>query len=670
MSEVKENKEMTNEQAVELFNKLVAGQKDERKQCLEDRRFVCIAGGQYEGAVGEQFENRMKIEVNKLRVMMNKIISQYRNNRISVKYLPRDGSDRDASKINNLFRADFLDSGGEDALDNAFNEAMIGGIGAWRIRNEYENEYSFGDEDHQRIIVEPILDADQSVYFYGSSKQDKSDALGCFVLKTMTREDCKAELDEDPASWPNPIQTRFNDISTPDLVDICEHYVVETKNATAVYFENILKKRFAIDLDELKKDPAKLDEFEKIGTREVDRRKYKKRRVRKYIRSAAKLIKDCGYIAGSFIPVIVTYGNWSFIDGQERPCGHFRFSKDAQRVANAVRTMICEIAIKSPAEKPIFLPEQMVGHESLWQSDDLVDNKYLLVNPITDQMGNKVASGSVDKLLPPSIPPAVAALVQLSDQDVRDVVGVDLSSEKILSNVSGKAYDVLNQAKEMNADIYITNFAKAMKWYAKVYLSMAKEVYGQDKGRSIRGYNEENKPLKITMDDDFMSLLKEDLDVFVDVGPTSASAKAATAQSMSALAATTDDPEMKAIFSMIAALNSEGDIPADAREFIRKKLVALGVYQPNEKDLEEMEQQQQGPSSQDQLMAAMAEEATAKAAKARADTINSVADAELKSAKTAQTLTDIELSKQDQAAKVFNEIASKMGEIVQPPAQG
>ena len=50
-----------------------------------------------------------------------------------------------ASTCDGLYRADEEDSSAEEAYDNAFEEAVGGGLGAWRITSNYEDEYD--DED-------------------------------------------------------------------------------------------------------------------------------------------------------------------------------------------------------------------------------------------------------------------------------------------------------------------------------------------------------------------------------------------------------------------------------------------------------------------------------------------------------------------------------------------
>ena len=134
------------ETAKKQFDKAQCAVADERQQCLEDRRFYSIAGAQWEGKLGEQFENKPKFEVNKIHLAVIRIINEYRNNRIGVNFISKDGVSNDdlADTCAKLYRADEQDSGADEAYDNAFEEAVGGGFGAWRLRAEYEDE---DDED-------------------------------------------------------------------------------------------------------------------------------------------------------------------------------------------------------------------------------------------------------------------------------------------------------------------------------------------------------------------------------------------------------------------------------------------------------------------------------------------------------------------------------------------
>ena len=73
------------------FTRAQESQRDERRQCVEDRRFAVIPGAQWEGPLCKQFENKPRFEVNKVHLSLLRIVNEYRNNRISVNFISKDG---------------------------------------------------------------------------------------------------------------------------------------------------------------------------------------------------------------------------------------------------------------------------------------------------------------------------------------------------------------------------------------------------------------------------------------------------------------------------------------------------------------------------------------------------------------------------------------------------
>ena len=268
------------------FDNIQSALKEERLQCVQDRRFYSIAGAQWEGPLGEQFENKPKFEVNKIHLSVIRIINEYRNNRVTVDYQAKDGGeDKLADVCDGLYRADEMDSVANEAYDNAFEEAVGGGFGAWRLTAQYEDEED-DENEKQCIRIEPIYDADTSVFFdLNAKRQDKSDAKSCYVLYAMTPDQFKEEYDEDPASWPKDVNEYDFDWNTPDVVYVAEVYRIEEFKETVTIYEHLdgTEERFTkADFAE-QEDLA--DELMALGAEEVRTKRVKKKRVHKYIMS-------------------------------------------------------------------------------------------------------------------------------------------------------------------------------------------------------------------------------------------------------------------------------------------------------------------------------------------------------------------------------------------------
>jgi len=667
--------------ALRQFNDIQTALRDERLQCLQDRRFYSLCGAQWEGPLYDQYENKPKFEVNKIMLAVIRIVNEYRNNRITVDYVSKDGTENDklAEVCDGLYRADEQASVADEAYDNAFEEAVGGGIGAWRLRTVYEDEED-PENERQRIRFEPIFDADSSVFFeLNAKRQDKSDAKSAFVVTSMTRESYKEIYNDDPTDWPKIIHQYEFDWATPDVVFVAEYYEVEEKTETIRIFQTIAGEEERYTQADFANDEMLEETLMAIGTKEVRQKRVKRKRVHKYIMSGGKVLEDAGYIAGNNIPIVVVYGKRWFVDNIERCMGAVRLAKDAQRLKNMQLSKLGEISALSSIEKPIMTPEQVAGHQVMWAEDNLRDYPYLLINPITGPDGNTQVAGPVGYTKSAAIPPAMAALLQITEQDMQDILGNPQGADKMVSGVSGKAVEMIQTRVDMQTFIYMSNFAKGMKRCGEIWLGMAKEIYTEEKRKmkTIAPTGEAGmvELMQPTIDQETGAMvMANDLtdatfDVVANVGPSSSSKRAATVRALTGMLQITQDPETAQVLTAMAMMNMEGEGVGDANAYFRKKLLRMGVVKPTDDEAQQLMAEMQGQPQDPNAMylQAAAEEATAKAAKARADTVETVASAELKRAQTLETLGKVEETAQNMAltnAEAVQQILQ--GQIVQP----
>ena len=661
-------------QALIQFDAIQTALKEERQRCLNDRRFYSIEGAQWEGAVGEQFENKPKLEVNKVHLAVLRIINEYRNNRITVRFVSKDGAadPEMATTCAGLFRADEHDSTAEEAYDNAFEEAVGGGFGALRLRAVYEDDED-PDNEQQRIRIEPIYDADTSVFFdLNAKRQDKADAEFCFVLSSVTRDKYIEDWDDDPASWNKEITSSQFDWAPPDVVYVAEYYLVEDKGDTIITYKGVAGDEVKVTSSELKKDPNREDVLNATGYVVVRQRHFKARKVHKYVMSGADVLADEGYVAGKCIPIVPNFGKRWFIDNVERCMGHVRLAKDAQRLKNMQLSKLAELSAQSSVEKPIFIPEQIAGHEDLWSNDTIENYPYLLVNAITGADGNPMPAAPIGYTHPPAMPQALAALLQLTDIDIKDLLGTP-QEDKMLSNIAESTFLSMQTRMDMQTYIYVSNFAKAVRRVGEVWLSMAAELYVED-GRQMKTMNASDEVGSVTLMDPVSDphtgalssnadLSKAKLDVAVEVGPSSASKREATVKTLTGmLQATqaTQDPETAQVLMSMAIMNMEGEGISDVRAFFRQKLVSMGVIKPTDDEAKAMAAAaaQKSPDAQEEALRGMAEESQAKATKARADVIQTMADVEKTHAETMKILADVDMSTAEKAALLMSKFGT------------
>ena len=656
------------EEAINRFDKIQSACSDERDQCLADRRFYSIAGAQWEGALGEQFENRPRLEVNKVHLGVIRIFNEYRNNRITVDFVPKDGAtDEDLADVcDGLYRADEEDSCADEAYDNAFEEAVSGGFGAWRLRTEYEDPEDPEDE-RQRVRIEPIYDADRFVFFdMNAKRQDKSDATHCYVLTAMSHEAYESEYGEEyaPSSMNTDIdQTEF-DWNTPDVVYVAEYYCVEHVTEIIRVFQTLAGDEERYSESDFEEDENLERMLEATGAQEVRQKRVKRKKVRKYIIDGARVIEDLGYIAGTEIPIVPVYGKRWFIDNRERMMGHVRMVKDAQRLKNMQLSRLAEIGAYSPVQKPIFSPEQVAGYEVMWREDNIKNYPYLLINPVTNVDGSEALQGAADYTRSPEIPPAMAALLQITEVDMQELLGKQEAGEEMQPNMSGKAVELVQNRLDHQNFIYMSNMAKAIKRSGEIWLSMCRDILVEEK-RPMKSLDNGGEMSSVQLgvpaiDPDTGAVtIKNDMsrakfDVSVDVGPTSSSKRSATVRALTGMMQMTPDPETQTILASMALMNMEGEGLREVRAFFRKRLVGMGVVEPTEEEMAEMEAaaQNQQPDPNALYLQAAAAEAQAKALKAEADTAHTIAKTQETEAKTFEVLAGIDDTERANALKM------------------
>jgi hypothetical protein len=642
------------EESTRHFDMAYKSQQEVRLKCLQDRRFVFVDGAMWEDALKLQFDNKPRFEVNKLHMSCVRIFNEYRNNRISVQFLPSD-SDADHETANFLqgkYRADERDGGAQEAYDNCFEEGVAGGMGAFRLRNVYTDPYD-EDDDTQKIVFEPIYDADSSVFFsLDGTKYDKSNAKRCWVITAVGRDeyaDRWGNTDDryDPFNTEGSGAHTFRKVQhmtefdwfTPDVIYIAEYYKVEEKKKRVHVFRLLNQNQRDVKFDETDLDEQKERDLHDQGYTKIRVRTVKERKVHKWVHDGGRVLEDEGFIAGRNIPVIPFYGKRAYIDNQERIMSHIRLGKDSARLFNMLVSFLAMLAAESPREKPIFTPEQIAGHQVTWAEDNIKNNPYLLINPITDINGNTVPAGPIGFTKPPSVPPALASLIEVIAASIQEVTGNQEAGEKMLSNVSDALVERIQNKVDMQAFIYMDNFGKTMRRAGEVWLDMCREIYDEDDRQvNVVGKDDTRSLTKLKeakMVDGVAKTVNDPTKgkylVDVDVGPAFKSARDATVRSLVGMLQFIQDPQLAGIITSLILANMDGEGLDDLQEFLRMRLVTMGVVQPTEAEKKKLQQQQeaaanQPPDAQTQLALAAAGHENAKAAQAHATTIKTLAD--------------------------------------------
>jgi hypothetical protein len=220
----------------------------------------------------------------------------------------------------------------------------------------------------------------------------------------------------------------------------------------------------------------------------------------------------------------------------------------------------------------------------------------------------------------------------------------------------------------MQSFIYISNFAKAKRRCAEVWLSMAQDVYVEE-NRSMKALGTQGEVSSVELmvpttengELEYENDLSDaDFDIAVEIGPSFRSQRAAIVAALTSLISVTSDPQTQQVLQAMTIMNMEGEGLAPVREYFRKKLVDMGVLEPEERDEKRIEQAAESAKNDPNVLflEAATQKALAEAADQREQVSKTAAETDLTMAKTLETMTKVDSTRTADTIAVLNVMAA------------
>lgn len=659
------------QEALDRVNKVVGDESmlDMRAKIIEVNRFVHVVGAQWEGHTfgGTDLRTRMdkypRFEINKISKEIRRISSEFRKNRINVEFKPADiyASQELSDKLNQRYRADYQESNGQFAVTNAFDDAITGGYGAFRLCAEYEDEL---DPENENMLIrfKPVYDAASCLFYDPNSKEmDKSDAEWAFEMFAMPAEAFKDEYGRDGQSVNTIPYGRFEDFCVPNNVYLARYYCVKTEKDEIISYTNPVTgesaKYYGSDIEEI------IDELTEKDFVETARRAVKRRRVYCGLMDGLGWLDKPRIIPFEYIPLIAVYGERYFIDGQERIKGHATNALDAQRLENLMVSMLADTATQGNESTPIIDVEQMTGLEKFWAARNKERPAYLPLKSIKDKSGNIIAPANVSGYTqPPQLNSGLVTLLQYTGQGIQELIGGSATGE-MPANMATETVEAIYNRTDANSGVYIDNLAMALIYCGKVWLSGARMLYGN--GRQLTMVNEEGQMdigrmvgfvvdrqtgKKVPTND----LSVGRYSVCVNVGADFSTRRDQTVSKLTPVlqALMPEDPNRPLVLGMIID-NLQGEGLDDLRKFNRKQMLLSGAVEPRD-DAERamLEEAAQAAAEQEQQPDANTLLAQAEMEKARVQEVKAQMDYQVEMAKLQIEAAKVELEARRTGAEV------------------
>jgi hypothetical protein len=589
------------EVALSRFASVERAESENRLLALDDLQFV--KGEQWPEAIRREREidGRPCLVINKLPQSIQQVTNDQRQNRPSLVIHPVDsGADIKTAKVfQGVIRHIEYNSSAEAAYDTAFESAVKGGKGFYRIVTAYSDPMSFDQEILIKRIPNPF-----SVYFDPYSQEpDGSDSNFAFITEVISKAEFDEKYPESKAAkggW-----TAFGDQEPTwimeDSVRVAEYFYKEFKN------EEIAQ--LSTGETVLKKDITELPE----GVSIVKERVAKVPTIKWVKLSGCEILEKTDW-PGIHIPVIPVYGTEHNINGVRTLEGIVRNAKDPARMYNYWKSAETETIALAPRTPFVAAIGQIDGFEAVWASANRKNHSYLPYNP-----------KSVDGvLLPPPqrqvFEPAIGAITQAArgaSEDIKATTGIyDASLGGKSNETSGVAIQRRNNQAQTSNFHFIDNLTRSLKHTGRILIDLIPKIY--DTPRTVRIIAEDGEQEIVRVNDPtfqkdgeptLYALDTGKYDVTVDVGPSFASKRQEASANMIEL--TRSIPQIGQAAPDLIVKNMDWHGAQEMAERLKKTLPPNLVDDPKNKDKQLPPQVQAQMQQQGQMIEQLTEQLNA-----------------------------------------------------------
>lgn len=550
----------------------------EYEEARRDMEFAFMPETQWDDWMAQSRKGRPMYTVNKVRQAMKQITNDQRQNRPQAKVRPAEGGDVELAEVRQgLIRGIDSQLDAQRAVDTAFQFAVGGGYGVWRLTTSYQEDGGFDQVIQREEIPNPY-----SVLFDpAAKKKDRRDGRFAFIDTDWARSAFRAR-------WPDArlVSVGAATDSTLDWwgeqdVRVAEYWYKSTETVEIV----LMSDGAVYDADEI---TLITDELAAAGITEQRRRFVEREKVWHCIVSGAEILEGPSEWPGRFIPLVPVWGEILNLEGRDKFFGAVRFAKDAQRMYNYERSTFIEVLADQPYSPFMADASSVDGYEQ--QYETMRTNKPPVLFYVGD--ASKPNNGKPSRESPPAFPAALAQAASISSDDIKAATGIYDASLGARSNeTSGRAILARQREGDVANYDYMDNLAYALKYDFEVTNDLITAVY--DTKRQVRILGEDgaekvievNRPVLdeqtgqwITLND----LSQGRFDISVSVGPSYTTQRMEAAEALLQLSNDPSPIGMVAKYGFLKSMDTPG--LEEVKKAARKILVDAGLLEPEEGD--------------------------------------------------------------------------------------
>lgn len=406
--------------------------------------------------------------MNKLQALMNNIVGEQRQNTpsLQVRAITDDVSDKDIELRQKIVKTIAYKSDSKVAYQTAFECALAGGYGVFKVANDYESELTF----NQTIKIEPVQNPIKCFFDPSDKSYTKCEGGWQGMHTSMNKERFKK---------------KYPGIKVPDETEL-----LGSSNIKWATEDDLM----IVDYLEKKEEPIKIlqlddgsvmteDEYKQsleqsvmngiepaqiINTRKTCKTVWMRYKI------AGDSILERSRVPGKY-PIYIFMSARNCIDaetGKQVTPSFFDAGKDPQKLLNYSATQTAYLIKTQRADQWLSPDECIEGHETIWE-DPEIKHGVLPFNPY-------VHNGALirpERVSPESISPELFAQYDRSQQDIYTCIGVyEAQTGQQGNEVSRVAIDARTQRGNVSTYSVFDNLNRSIAQAGNVISSMMPDI--------------------------------------------------------------------------------------------------------------------------------------------------------------------------------------------------
>lgn len=480
------------------FQMASVGEQRNREEAEEDDRFAAADQWPEDARSKRATAGRPVMTINRVPAALRLVTNPQRQARPSPHIDPIDGgAEKDVADIyEGIIRDIYTKSHAEIARDTAFESAVRGGWGYYRILSRYlEGERTFDQELYfERILNRFTVYVDQSAKDFCFR-----DARFWFVVEDVPKD----EYDE---LYPTSTASSLENFSS--IGDVAATWFPGGKVRIAEYWYEQWEETDIVELNDGNVVEKQVLVKMLGGATPVKGQHYKrerKMRTRRIYWSKINAIevlegnddKTGGKLwPGKFVPIIPVIGDEIVVRGERVLRGLVRDAKEPQRAYNYWTTATTEAIALAPKAPYVAAAGQISAYKQIWDTANTENHSVLPYDPVAID-GN---------LAPPpqrnTAEPAIMAMVEATRQADNDFKLVtqffDPSLGQNKSDQSGIAIRSLQQQGAMGNVHFLDNLERALLYEGEILLDLIPIFYDRP-GRIVQILGLDGKRAKVML---------------------------------------------------------------------------------------------------------------------------------------------------------------------------